>query len=266
VSVAAGGELGAVPVSLRTVTRSEWVKFTTLRSTIAVLTAAMVGMLVVGALVGYNTRHLSSSLDANDIVASSPLQGYYLGQLLIGALGVLYVTTEFSTGMIRATMVAVPRRLPVLWGKLLVFTVWVAITMVAMSLLAFLLGEAIIGHYRTGFSLASPGALRVAVGTGIYLTLIGIIGSALGWIVRSTPGALVSYLAVILVIPVLFGNVLGHWGKNIAEYLPSSAGAAFINTIPDQPSVAPWTGLGVMALWTVLFLVVAAVRLARSDV
>jgi hypothetical protein len=230
------------------------------------LAAAMLGMLVVGALVGFNTRHLSSALDPNDVVPSSPLQGYYLAQLLVGALGVLFVTTEFSTGMIHSTMVAVPRRLPVLWAKLLVFLATVLITMTAMSLVAFFVGEGIIGHFRTAYTLSSPSALRVVIGTGVYLTLLGVIGGALGWIVRSTPGALVSYLAVILVIPVLFGNVLGNWGKHVAEFLPSSAGAGFINTIPDHPNVAPWPGIGLLVAWTLVFVGLAVARLSRSDV
>ena len=256
----------AVPVSLPTVTRSEYLKFTTLRSTIVVLGVAMLGMLIVGALLGFNTRHLSHSLDANDIVASSPLQGYYLGQLLIGALGVLFVTTEFSTGMVNSTMVAVPRRLPVLWAKLFVFTTTVLVTMTAMSLAAFFIGEGIISHFRPAYSLSSPTALRVVIGTGVYLTLLGVIGGALGWIVRSTPGALVSYLAVILVIPVLFASVLGSWGKHVGEYLPSTAGQVFINTIPDHPNVPPWPGLAILGGWTVLFVVLAIARLSRSDV
>jgi ABC-2 type transport system permease protein len=244
------------PVTLRRVVRSEWRKFITLRSTLTVLGVAVLGMLVVGVIVGYNTRHLTANLQPNDIVASSPLQGYYLGQLLIGALGVLFVTGEYSTGMIRATMTAVPRRLPVLWAKLIVFVTVTAVPMVISSVIAFLAGEAVISRYRTGISFT---------GTGIYLTLVGVIGAAIGWIVRSTPGALVGYLGVVLVVPVIFGNILGEWGKHVAEYLPSQAGSAFINTIPDGLSLHPWTGLGVMAIWVVGFVTVAAVLLPRRD-
>jgi ABC-2 type transport system permease protein len=253
------------PVTLPRVVRSEWIKFTTLRSTVAVLAAAMVAMVVVGAVVGYNTRHLTPNLDANDVVASSPLQGYYLGQLLVGALGVLFVTGEYATGMIRATMIAVPTRLPVLWAKLIVFVGVVLVTMVPMSVAAFLVGEAVIAHSRTGFSLSDPHALRVVIGTGVYLTLVGTIGAAIGWIVRSTPGALVTYLGVILVVPVIFGNVLGTWGKHVAEYLPSQAGSAFITSIPDGVSTTPWVGLAVMAGWVVAFVATAVLVLPRAD-
>ena len=95
---------------------------------------------------------------------SATLQGYYLGQLLIGALGVLFVSGEYSTGMIRSTLAAVPRRLPVLWAKLVVFVSLIAVSMIAVSIVAFLCAQAVIGLSRTGYSLTDPGVLRVVIG------------------------------------------------------------------------------------------------------
>jgi hypothetical protein len=256
---------GSQPVTLHRVIASERVKFFTLRSTVSVLTVTLFAMVIVGAIVGWNTRHLSPVLQANDIVASAPLQGYFLGQLLIGVLGVLFVTGEYATGQIRSTLVAVPRRLPVFWGKLTVFTAATLLPLIVVSVAAFAVAEAIIGRYRVGLSLSDPGAARVVIGTGIYLTLIGILGMAIGWIVRSTPGAIVTYIGVVLVLPGIFGNVLGHWGKVVSEVLPSSAGAAFINTIPDGFALRPWPGLAVMVAWLAFFLAVAAILLRRRD-
>jgi hypothetical protein len=252
------------PVSQRKVIVAEWVKFRTLRSSWAVLGAAVLGMVVIALLVAHNTRHLAG-LAPEDAAASGPLQGYYLGQLLIGALGVLFVTGEYSTGMIRSTFAAVPRRLPVLRAKLVVFTVVVGVSMIVASVVAFVIAQAYLGHYRTGYSLGDPGALRVAIGTGVYLTLVGLIGAAAGWIVRSTPGALVAYIATILVLPVLFGNVLGTWGRDVAQFFPGEAGGSFVSIVSDSPSLSPWTGLGVMVAWVVVGLGVAAVLLRRRD-
>jgi ABC-2 type transport system permease protein len=256
----------AQPVTLRRVVRSEWIKFWTLRSTWAVLSAAVVGMLVLALVVAYNTRHLTSNLQANDIAPSSTLQGYYLAQLLIGALGVLFVSGEYGTGMIRSTLVAVPRRLPVLWAKLVVFVTVTAVSMIAVSIVAFVCAQALLSHYRTGFSLSDPGVLRVVIGTGIYLTLVGMIGGALGWIVRSTPGALVAYFAVVLVLPVLFGEALGNWGKEVAQFLPDQAGASFSTSIPESSySLSPWVGLLVLVGWVAVALAMAAGVLRRRD-
>jgi ABC-2 type transport system permease protein len=253
------------PVTLRRVVRSEWIKFRTLRSTWAVLGAAVVGMVIIGLIVAYNTRHLGPNLQANDIAPSGPLQGYYLGQLLIGALGVLFVSGEYSTGMIRSTVAAVPKRIPVLWAKLIVFVTVTALAMIPISVVAFVSAQGVIDRYRTGYSLADPGVLRVVIGTGVYLTLVGVIGGALGWIVRSTPGALVSYIAVILVLPVLFGDALGTWGKDIAQYFPSTAGGSFVENVRESHTLSPWVGLAVMFAWVVVGLALAVVALRRRD-
>ncbi|HEX4659091.1 MAG TPA: ABC transporter permease subunit [Streptosporangiaceae bacterium] len=263
---AAAPDAAAQPVTLRRVIRSEWIKFWTLRSTWAVLGAAVVGMLALAVVVAYNTRHLTSNLQANDIAPSSTLQGYFLGELLIGALGVLFVSGEYSTGMIRSTLVAVPRRLPVLWAKLAVFVTVTAVSMVTVSVVAFVSAQALLSRYRTGFSLSDPGVLRVVIGTGVYLTLVGMIGAALGWIVRSTPGALVAYFAIVLVLPVLFGDALGNWGKEVAQFLPGQAGASFSTSIPGSSySLSPWAGLLVLAGWAAAGLAIAAGVLRRRD-
>lgn len=253
------------PVTLPQVIRSEWIKFRTLRSTLAVLGVALVGLVVIALVVAHNTRHITPNLAANDIVASSPLQGYFLGQLLMGALGVLFVTGEYSTGMIRATLVAVPKRLPVLWAKLVVFATVAVATLVPTCIVAFIAAQALLSHYRTGFSLGDPHVVRVVVGTGVYLTLVGVIGSALGWIVRSTPGALVAYVTLMLILPVLLGNAFGTTGKQVGEYLPTNAGSAFISNLPEQPALSPWTGGFIVLAWTVAALGVAAVVLRRKD-
>ena len=251
-------------VTQRKVIAAEWLKFRTLRSTLTVLGLAVAAMLILGAVIGYNTRHLTG-IAPEDAAPSGVLQGFRLGQLLIGALGVLFVTGEYSTGMIRSTLAAVPRRLPVLWGKLVVFTLVVATAMIAASFGAFLIGQAVLSHYRPGHSLSDPGSLRVVIGTGVYLTLVGVLGSALGWIIRSTPGALVGLVALILVIPVLFGGLLGNWGRHVAEYLPSGAGGSYASSLRDPISLSPWAGLGVLLAWVVVGLAISAVQLTRRD-
>ena len=252
------------PVSLMRVIGSEWLKFRTLRSSLVVLAAAMVGMVAFGAIIAHNTRN-PAGLDPEDLVASGPLQGYYLGQLLMAALGVLVVSGEYSSGMIRATLAAVPRRQPVLVAKVVVFTVVVGVAMVAASVVAFLVAQMFLSGYRPTFSLSDPSTLRVVIGTGIYLTLVGLLGSSLAWIVRSTPGALVAVVGLILILPVLFELVLPSWGTHVAAYLPTGAGASFSTNLRMPNSLPPWVGLGVMVAWVALGLVAASVTLRRRD-
>lgn len=251
------------PVTYRRVVASEWIKWKSLRSTWATLGGAVAGMVVIGLLVAYNTRHLTPNIQPNDADPSGPLQGYYLGQLLIGALGVLFVSGEYSTGMVRSTLTAVPKRLPALWAKLTVLIAVVAAAMIPATVVAFLAAQGLISGYRPGFSLGDPGVLRVVIGTGVYMVAMGVIGSALGWIVRSTPGALVAYVGLLLILPVLFGQALGSWGRDVAQYFPSRAGTGFAESIRESYTLTPWAGALVLLAWVVVSVAVAA-RVLRS--
>ena len=141
--------------------------------------------------------------------------------------------------MIRATLSAVPRRLPVLLAKQLVFTVVVGIAMVVASVAGFLVAQAFLSGYRPTYSLSDPQALRVVVGTGVYLTLVGLLGGAAGWIVRSTPGALVALFAAILVLPVLLLLFHGVWVQHVRAWLPTGAGASFSTSLPMPDARCP---------------------------
>ncbi|MDP9093838.1 MAG: ABC transporter permease subunit [Actinomycetota bacterium] len=252
------------PVTFARAAKSEWIKFRSLRSSWAVLGGAVLGVLAIGLVVAYNTRHVSANQDPVDLAASATLQGYLLGELLIGALGVLFVSSEFSTGMIRSTLAAVPKRLPVLWSKLAVFAAVAALAMTAITVVTFVSAQALIGHYRTGYSLSDSGVWRIVLGTGLYLTLVGVLGGMIGWLVRSTPGALVTFFGLFLVLPV-FGSIFGSVGKDVAQFLPSKAGAAFISSNPESPSLSAGAGLLVLVAWVAAGIILAAVSLRRRD-
>jgi len=261
----AGDAVESQPVTLRRAVMSEWVKFRSLRSTWAVLAGAVLSVVIVAWLVAYNITTLHSYVQANDLASSGPLQGYSLGMFLTGALGVLFVTGEYGTGMIRATLTAVPKRLPVLWAKLVVFVAVTATAMIAASVVAFMSAEAFISLLNhPGHSLGDPGALRVVIGTGVFLSLVGVFGAALGWIVRSTPFALVTFFAALVALPVVF-EFFGGWGKTVAEYLPLNAGGSFVQSIHVSGTLPPWTGLLVLVVWVAAALTIAAVTLRRRD-
>jgi len=254
------------PVTVPRAIASEWVKFRTLRSSAFMLAGASIGMVAIGMIVGWNTRRITPSLDPEDIVPSAVLQGYYLGQLLIGALGVLFVSGEYSTGMIRSTMAAVPRRIPVLIAKFVVFVTVTAVTIIPSCLIAFASAQGIISRSRTGFSLGDAGVLRLVIGTGIYLVCIGVIGASCAWLVRNTPGALVTYFAIILVLPGIFGNVLGNWGKDIAQFFPSEAGRSFVSSLHLPYTLSTWVGFAVLITWVLTGLAASAFSLHQRDI
>jgi ABC-2 type transport system permease protein len=250
-------------VTFARVTRSEWIKFWTLRSSWVTLLAAVVGVIVIGQLIGYNTGKSWSHLAPEDSAPSGVMQGYYLGQLLVGVLGVLFVSGEYSTGMIRSTLAAVPTRLPVLGAKALVFGIIALATMVPTCIVAYLGAMAFRSHFGHGASL--DGNLRVVIGTGVYLALVGLLGGAIGWIVRNTPGGISSLVALLLVVPVLLQVIPGNAVKSVAKYLPSEAGSSFVSSVRAPDTLGPWTGLVVMAVWVVAATVLAAVLLKRRD-
>lgn len=228
------------------------------------LAAAVAALPLLGFVVAYNTRDLNG-VAAEDAVPSAVLQGYLLAQLLVGVLGVLAVSGEYGTGMIRSTMAAVPGRVSVVPAKALVLaTVTLPIALTALG--TFLGTEAFLSRYHAGFSLSDPTALRVTLGTAVYLTLIGLLGSTLGWVLRSTAGGIAALVGLVLVVPVLFGQLLGTWGKDVGQFLPSSAGEAFITSLPGDHMLTAWTGLGVMVAWVAAGLLTAAVQLRRRDV
>jgi ABC-type transport system involved in multi-copper enzyme maturation permease subunit len=259
-------EVHSEPVSLSRAMASEWIKFRTLRSSWAILIAAVIGLPAIGLIVAYNTRHISPSIAPEDLGPSATMQGFLLGQLLIGALGVLVVSGEYSTGMIRSTFAAVPKRLPTVWAKALVFAVVVGTTLTVAAVVAFLSSQALLSHYRPGYSLADPGVPRAVFGTAMYLTLLGVLGGAVGWIVRNTPGALVSFLGLILVVPVIFGNLLGNWGKDVAQFMPGEAGRSFITGLHQPYMLSVGTGLVVFLAWVAVAVACATVLLRRRDV
>lgn len=253
-----------VGVTLPRVFSSEWIKFRTLRSSWYMLAAAVVSFIAVGLTIAYNTRN-ATGVAAEDAVPSASLQGYLFAELLIGVLGVLFVSGEYGTGMIRSTLAAVPRRVPVLLAKTGVFAVVILVPMVVTALVTFLGAQAILSGSGHGYSLSDPTALRVTLGTGAYLTLIGLLGGALGWILRSTAGGIAALLGLVLVVPVLFGQLLGSWGKDVGQFLPSSAGESFVSSVHGPNMLAPWVGLGVLVAWVAVALAAAAVQLRRRD-
>ncbi len=255
----------AGPVTLPRAALSEWVKFRTLRSSWLMLLASFLAMVGIAAAVGYNTGKKWTGLAPEDSAPSGGLQGFLLAMLFVGVLGVLFVTGEYGTGMIRSTLAAVPKRVPVVIAKTLVFGGVALLAMIPASLAAFGTAQAFLSHYGHGTSLTDPGVLRVVLGTGVFLALLGLLGSAIGWIVRSTAGGISVFVGLVLVLPLLTGLLPGSIGTTLTHYLPSNAGESFIKSVHVPGTLSAWTGLLVLVGWVVAALAVAAVQLRRRD-
>jgi ABC-type transport system involved in multi-copper enzyme maturation permease subunit len=255
-------------VTTRRVIVSEWVKFRSLRSTWfsygAVLLLTIGLGIVFAAVRGHDfaTHHARGiNFDATQI----SLRGFYLAQLGAGVLGVLTITGEYGTGMIRASLSAVPRRTPVLLGKIVVFAAVTFVVGTLAALVAFLGGQAALNHYGYGVSLSSPGAARAVIGAGLFLAVVGLLALGCGFALRNTGGAIATLFGLILVLPLLVQALPASWQDHIVKYLPLPAGSAMLTTVRDSGSLGPWAGLGVFALYALAALVAGAVVLRRRD-
>jgi ABC-2 type transport system permease protein len=251
------------------VTRSEWTKLRTVRSTYWTLLVAALGMVGFGALLcAAYVRHYTSTARAGFDPAGYSLSGFFLAQLAIGTLGVVVITGEYQTGSIRATLAATPQRTLILAAKAAVFAAVGAVMGVVASLASFLVGQNILAQKHLQTHLGDPAALRSVLGAGLYLAVLGLLGLGLGALIRRTAGAIACLVGLILVLPVLVQGLPTGWQDAITRYLPSVAGQAIIGHTrftPPGHQFSPWTGFGLFTAYTAATLAAAAITLNRRD-
>lgn len=261
----------AYRVTAARVLRSEWTKLWSLRSTWITLALGLLFLVGFGviAAVQYNSKvHSGQTLDtqwAGSTALSLSLFGINFAELALGVLGVLIVAGEYSTGMIRSTLAAVPRRLPVLWSKAAVFGAVALVAGTAGAFATYLIDHAVVSGTPAAQSITEAGVLRSLFGAGLYLALVGVVGAALGVLMRSVAGSVAVLIGVLLLIPSLVSLLPHSWQNDVGPYLPSNAGQAMFALHHDASSLSPTAGLLVFLGWTVLALAGAAYRLARTD-
>jgi ABC-2 type transport system permease protein len=251
---------------------SEWTKLRSVRSTVWSLLLLVVLTLGITVLITAIT-----SAQWNKIGAASQAQlladpvsgilsaGVQFGQLTVIVLGVLVITSEYSTGAIRASLLAVPRRIPMLAAKGTVFAALVLVLGEIVMFASFFIGAAIL-HSHVPVSLGGPSIARAVAGGGLYLAVLGLFAMAIGTIVRHTAGAITGVIAFVIVLEPLSSLIPGTWGNHIHDYLPTSAGRLIIQTTTQSGQVlSSWEGFGVFCLWTAVLLVVAGYLLNRRD-
>jgi hypothetical protein len=266
----ASTELGREETNFTDVLRSEWIKFRSVGSTRWTLLTAWAGTIAVGLIVcGAIAAHWSQ-MSAADRASFDPtfrsLTGLSLGQLAVGILGVLIITSEYATGMIRSTLSAVPWRRQVLAAKTLVLAVPTFVIATVASLVAFLGSQAVLTSTGAGVSIWAHGELRAVIGGGVYLTLLAVFGLGLGAIFRRTAGGIAAFVGLVLVLPAIVAPLPKPWGRDISQYLPSDAGQALLQIHTSSGSLSPWAGLAVLGTWVAAALGCAAWLITRRDV
>jgi ABC-2 type transport system permease protein len=256
----------------RGVLAAEWTKFWSLRSTWITLAVSLLFLVAIGVIAAltYSPELASTPAPgpAPDI-ASDPvglaLTGSTFASLAVGVLGVLVSAGEYTTGLIRSTLAAVPSRLPVLWAKAMLYGATAFVVTAAGAIVAFVLGSPLLSGEPIALGLGDDGVLRSLLGAGLYLGLVGVLGVALGSLLRSSAGAIAMLAGVLLILPGLASLLPDSWSDTIGPYLPSNAGGAVMALHHTTGSLGPWTGLGVFAGWVALTLTAAAVRLVKTD-
>jgi ABC-2 type transport system permease protein len=252
------------------VARMEWAKVRTLRSTtwiLLIVAAGMIGLAIV-ALRQYPSdwAHMSAAQRASFDPTEDGFIGLALGQLALGVLGALAITSEYSSGMIRATLSAVPRRWMVLAAKAAVLG---ALTLAVGELLAFaafLAGQAVLAAPAPHATLGQPGVLRAVLMAGAYLCLIGLIGLGLGAVIRHTAGAIGAMVAVVFVLPLITLALPESVQHAVTRFLPEMIAENSLTAVkPVAYSLSPWAGLGMLGLYALVVLGIGGWLMAWRD-
>ena len=248
---------------------SEWIKLRTLRSTWITYAVALIVAIGLGALFSLGNGldfHRHPTTDGIDATTPSLMGAVLFGQLVVGVIGVLTITGEYATGMIRASVSAVPKRTPFLLGKALVFGLATAVIALVMSFGAFLVGQLVLSQWGLDTSLGGSGAIRAIFSAAFYITVVGLIGLGLGFALRNTGGAIASLFAIVFVLPLVVSALPASWSTHISKYLPLHMAGDLVANDGGAASLSHAAAVGLLAAYAVAALGLGLVVLKRRDV
>lgn len=259
------------------VLKSELIKLVTVRSTVWCLAIALGMSIGLAFLVASTLPADEPASSYQDYWTLTATLGLNFSQLVIAILGVLVITSEYSTGMIRSTFAAVPRRLPALAAKAIVIGVTSFVVAVIAVLASAILPLGLLQGVGITPDLTDADAWLVFLGGAVYLALIALLSMAIGAIVRNSAGAIAAALGLILMVPtvlqIIAGITRGVWALNVSAFLPTDAGGRlFTYPTADQfapPGVLilePWQGLLVLMAWVSVALIAAAALTKKRDI
>lgn len=249
--------------------RCEWTKARSVRSTWwTLITAAVLGI-GLGALVSALTAHQYAKASLSTRATWDPTSisgtGLEIAQLAIGVLAIMIITSEYSTGAIRSSLAAIPRRGRFLAAKAVVIAglIFAAVEITAFA--AFFVGQALISGHAPTASLGQPGVLRALIGCGLYGVLIGLLGLALGALIRHAAGAIAVLAALLFVLPAILAALPSSVEHTVEKFWPTQAGQQVTVVVRAAHTLSPWAGLGVLCLFVAVVLAASAVLLNRRD-
>ena len=264
-------------VTFPRVVASEWIKFRSVRSTVWTLAITVLLMVGISVLLGWGVTTMADAEESGtggQGVTDLLTAGYFFAQLTVAVLGVLAVTAEYSTGMIRSTLAAVPTRVPALMAKALVVTGVVAVVGVVALALAHVATLPFQSTLGLSLDLGDASTMRVLLGTPLYLATVALLAFAIGAVLRHSAGAIATILGLMLVVENVFALVPLAFFQNVSPFLPSTAGARLlmsdsrieaVDAFTHGAHLTPWQGYGVLLAWALVLLTLAVVLLRRRD-
>ncbi len=251
------------------VLRSEWVKLRSVRSTFWALAVTVVLGVGLGAVISAAAAHGYAKFSVAEKQSWDPTGvsqgGFLIAQLAIAVLGVLCISSEYSSGMIRTSLIAVPKRGRVLAAKALVFAVVAFVVGEFTSFAAFFAGQALISGHAPHAALSDPGVARALVGAGLYVTALAVLSVATGGLLRRPAAAIACMVAVLLVLPAIVQALPDSWRNPVTEFWPTQAGSQITNVYHSAHTLQPWPGFGVMCLFVAIVYAIAWTLLDRRD-
>jgi ABC-2 type transport system permease protein len=249
------------------VLQSEWTKVRSVRSTVWTLVAALGATVIISGLLCLLTNVQWKNIDEGGRRTFDPtsasLSGLILGQLALIVFGVLVISSEYSTGMIRTSLAAVPQRGTFYAAKVAVTGVLALVVGMTTSFLSFFIGQALLGSHDT--SISDTGVLRAVFGGGIYMTLMVLFAVGVATILRSPMLSLGILMPFFFLISPILAAVPG--AKIVARYFPDRAGSKIMQvvSVDDGRPYGPWAGLVIMVVWVAAALIGGYVVLKRRD-
>jgi ABC-2 type transport system permease protein len=251
------------------VLRSEWAKFRSVRSTFWALTVTVVLGVGLGAVISAAAAHGYAKSSASAKLSWDPTgvsqAGVAIASLAIVVLGVLCISSEYSSGMIRTSLIAVPKRGRVLAAKALVFAGVTFVVGEVTCFVAFFVGQALISGHAPHAALGDPGVARAVAGGGLYLAALAVLSVAAGALLRHPAAGIACMIAVLFVLPLIAQALPDSWRNPVTEFWPTQAGTQLTNVHPAAHSLQPWPGFGVMCLFVAIVYAIAWTLLDRRD-
>jgi hypothetical protein len=255
--------------TLLDVVKSEWIKFRTVRSSVMGVIVFFVLTLGLGGLISWAVRSHWNQTNGPSRLGFDPvstsLAGILFAQFAVGVIGVLFITSEYSSSSIRTTLAAVSNRLRLISAKTIVLAVSLILVSEVVCFATFLLGQAIFSGVVPSASLGSSDVLRSVLLAGLYLTLLTIAGFALGLIVRQSAACISIFVSVLLIVPIIFAFLPQSWQNSYAKYLPSELGRSMMSPFPAAHHLGAWNALIVLLVYVIIVSGVGVTLMIRRD-